>query len=192
MTGYRDGDLLSDRRLLGDTRVGRAECFEVVYRRHHRVVLAFLARRVAEPELAADLMAETFAALLVLVRDRKRAIPEAPVAWLLATARHLLIDSYRRGVVEDAARRRLAMGPVALEDSDLQRIQDISAETNLLEVLAAQLPAEQFTALRARVIDERDYPSIAEELRCSQAVIRKRVSRALHILRTSWENKNSA
>jgi RNA polymerase sigma factor (sigma-70 family) len=177
----RDGE--DDVQLLGQARAGSMCSFEDVYRRHYPVVLAFLAKRVAEPELAADLLAETFAALFVLVRDPQRPIPESTVAWLLLTARHLLIDSYRRGQVASAARRRLAMRPLVLEDADLVRVQEISAETSLVQELAAQLPPDQFEALRARVLDERDYPSIAEELRCSEAVVRKRVSRALRALR---------
>jgi RNA polymerase sigma factor (sigma-70 family) len=165
------------------SRAGEGRSFEVVYRRHYPVVLAFLARRVAEPELAADLLAETFAALFVLVGDPQRSLPESPVAWLLLTARNLLIDSYRRGQVESEARRRLAMRPLVLEDTDLARVQEISEEVSLVEELAALLPPEQFHALCARVIDERDYPTIASELRCSEVVVRKRVSRALRALR---------
>ncbi len=180
-----------DEELLGRARAGDAQAFEAVYRRQYPVVLAFLAKRVAEPELAADLLAETFAALFVLVRDPARPLPELAVAWLLLTARHLLIDSYRRGQVESAARRRLAMRPIILEDSDLVRIQEISAETSLVEELAVQLPPEQLQALCARVLDERDYPSIAGELRCSEAVVRKRVSRALRTLRRNAVEANN-
>lgn len=176
-------EVASDEELLEQGRRGNAEAFGVVYRRRHRLVLALLTRRVAQPELAADLLAETFAALLVVVRDPSRTLPQSTVAWLVITARHLLIDSYRHGRVEAGARRRLAMQPLVIEDSDLRRVEDISAETDFLAELASALPAEQFAALRARVIDERDYPSIARELRCSEAIVRKRVSRALKTLR---------
>jgi RNA polymerase sigma factor (sigma-70 family) len=181
--GDRALDALSDGELLERTRAGDGRSFEVAYRRHHAVVLAFLARRVREPELAADLLAETFAALLVLVRDRSRSLPVSPVAWLMLTARNLLIDSYRRGQVEAAARQLLAMQPLVLEDRDLRRVKEIAEETDLLVELASRLPADQFDALRARVIDECDYPTIASELRCSEAVVRQRVSRALRALR---------
>jgi RNA polymerase sigma factor (sigma-70 family) len=174
-----------DTLLLGEAREGRPEAFETVYRRHNKVVLAFLARRVAQPELAADLLAEAFAALLVLVRDPTRPLPRSPVAWLLGTARHLLIDSYRQGRVEAAARERLQMQPLLLDDRDLERIEEISAETDILAELAAILPPDQLGALRARVIDEWDYGTIARELSCSEAVVRKRVSRALQTLRNS-------
>lgn len=51
-------DTKTDRQLLDEARGGRGESFEVVYRRHHAVVLAFLGRHAQQPELAADLMAE--------------------------------------------------------------------------------------------------------------------------------------
>ncbi len=183
----RDLDTRTDLQLLEQARSGHGGSFEVVFRRHQAVVLTFLARRVAQPELAADLMAETFATLLEQVRDQQKALPSVPVAWLLVTARHLLIDSQRRGRVDDRARRRLAMAPVVLDDRDLERLEEISAETDLLRELASRLAPDQFEALRARVLDEREYREIAAEMHCSEAVVRKRVSRALGVLRRVME-----
>jgi RNA polymerase sigma-70 factor (ECF subfamily) len=53
--------------------------------------------------------------------------------------------------------------------------------------LAHLLSADQLRALTARVLDERDYPAIARQLECSEAVVRKRVSRALKTLREAIE-----
>lgn len=188
----RHPDTKTDRQLLEETRRGDGTSFELVYRRHQAVVLTFLARRAQQPELAADLMAETFARLLVVVRDPSRALPPVPLAWLLVTARHLLIDSHRRGQVADAARRQLEMRPVVLEDRDVERVAEISAETDLLKELAAQLDPDQFQALRARVLEEREYPDIAAQLQCSESVVRKRVSRALGVLRRAMEATGNA
>jgi RNA polymerase sigma factor (sigma-70 family) len=189
---YRHPDTKTDRQLLVEARGGCGESFEVVYRRHHAVVLAFLARRVQQPELAADLLAETFASLLSLVKDAQQPMPPIPVAWLLVTARNLLIDSHRRGRVDDRARRRLAMRPVVLDDRDLERVEEISAETDLMRALASQLEPDQFLALRARVLDEREYGEIAAQLKCSESVVRKRVSRALGVLRRAMEGTSNA
>jgi DNA-directed RNA polymerase specialized sigma24 family protein len=54
----------SDFQLLQQT-PGAPAAFDVFYRRHERLVLAYLMRRTANPELAADLCAETFAAALL-------------------------------------------------------------------------------------------------------------------------------
>src|SRR3954462_643347 len=46
------------------------EAFGIFYRRHVDAVLAFFRVRTGDPELAADLMAETFAAALLAVPRR--------------------------------------------------------------------------------------------------------------------------
>jgi RNA polymerase sigma-70 factor (ECF subfamily) len=189
---HRHPETKTDRQLLEEARGGLGESFELVYRRHNAVVLAFLARRVRQPELAGDLMAETFASLLALIRDPQHELPPVPIAWLLVTARHLLIDSQRRGTVDDRARRRLAMQRMILDDRDLERLEEISAATDLLRELADRLEPDQFEALRARVLDERAYGEIAADLKCSESVVRKRVSRALGVLRRAMEATGNA
>src|SRR5271155_721098 len=177
----------TDLDLLAGTRAGDGHAFGAFYRRHRDLVLAFLGRRAGEPEVAADLLAETFAVALVAVLDHERELPREPVAWLMTIARNKLIDSARRGRVERAARERLALQPLSLDDEDVRRIEELIDSTDVVARLAALLPAEQLQALRARVLDERDYAQIAGELRCSEAVVRKRVSRALQTLRGAME-----
>jgi RNA polymerase sigma factor (sigma-70 family) len=183
--------MLSERRsdveLLRATRVGEGEAFGEFYRRHRAVVLAFVGRRVANPEVAGDLLAETFAAGLVAVLDGKREIPAEPLAWLLTIARNKLIDSVRRGRVERAARTRLGLPVMAVDDDELRRIEELIDRTDVAVKLAESLPAEQFAALQARILDEEEYREIARALQCSEAVVRKRVSRALRTLRAAME-----
>jgi RNA polymerase sigma-70 factor (ECF subfamily) len=159
----------------------------VLYERRHELVLAFLLKRTRDPEVAMDLMAETFAAALIALADRPPAIAGSAAPWLLTIARNALIDSYRRGRVESAARRQLALEPMRISDSDIEQVLHLAAETDLLLSLTEELPADQFDALRARVLDERDYEEIAQQLECSAAVVRKRVSRAIATLRAAKE-----
>jgi RNA polymerase sigma factor (sigma-70 family) len=173
----------TDGELLDRTRAGDREAFGVLYERRHELVLAFLLKRTPNPEVAMDLMAETFAAALVALLDRPPAIVGSAAPWLLTIARNTMIDSYRRGRVESAARERLALEPLQIDDSDVDRVLRMAAETDLLVALCEELPADQFDALRARVLDERGYDEIARQLACSPAVIRKRVSRAIATLR---------
>ncbi len=175
-----------DRELLRAARRGDGEAFGELFRRHNAVVLAFLARRVGEPEVAADLLAETFARLLAIVRDSRRELPPSPPAWLLLTARHLLIDRHRRGVIADAAHRQLQLAPIALEDSDIELIVEAGESEELRARIHELLPAEQAEALTSRVFDELDYEVIARDANTSEAVIRKRVSRALATLRAAF------
>jgi RNA polymerase sigma factor (sigma-70 family) len=173
----------TDGELLDRTLAGEREAFGLLYERRHELVLAFLLKRTRNPEVAMDLMAETFAAALVALLDRPPAIVGSAAPWLLTIARNTMIDSYRRGRVESSARERLALEPVQIDDSDVERVLRTAAETDLLIRLSEELPADQFDALRARVLDERGYEEIARELECSSAVVRKRVSRAIATLR---------
>jgi RNA polymerase sigma factor (sigma-70 family) len=177
----------SDGDLLAATRGRDGEAFGAFFRRHRGTVLTYLAGRTASREVAADLTAETFAAVLAAVRDESRELPAEPLGWLLTIARNKLIDSLRRGRVEQSARDRLGMAPLLIDDHDLQRIDQLIGATDLAGTLAAQLPPDQRLALVARVIEERDYEEIAAALQCSQAVVRKRVSRALRTLRAALE-----
>jgi RNA polymerase sigma factor (sigma-70 family) len=159
--------------------------FGAFYRRHEDRMLSYFLARVGDPEVAADLTAETFAAALVSAhRFRPRREPAA--AWLFGIARNTLAMSRRQGRVEARARRRLGMAPLVLTDELVERIGEL--DDKALE-LVNDLPADQQQALRARVIDERDYDDIAKDMRCSEAVVRKRVSRALGTLRTQLEEK---
>jgi DNA-directed RNA polymerase specialized sigma24 family protein len=88
-----------DIELLRATRGGDSQAFGAFFRRHRAVVLAFLGRRTRNSEVAADLLAESFAAALVTVLDLERELPEQPLAWLMTVARNKLIDSVRRGQV---------------------------------------------------------------------------------------------
>jgi RNA polymerase sigma-70 factor (ECF subfamily) len=174
-----------DAMLLQAARQGHAESFGVFFARRHGAVLAYLRPRVRNSELAADLMCETFAAALIAVHDHERQLPERPVSWLLTIAHRELLDALRRGVVADAGRQRLNLERLELEDRDIAAVETAAENARLLEQLAEELPPEQLRAFASRVLEERDYAEIARELSCSEAVIRKRVSRALATLRAN-------
>ena len=174
---------VNDRELLRRTRDGDAEAFGAFYRARRGDVLAFLRVRVRDSEVAADLMCETFTRALVAVHDRRRELPLVPIAWLIAIARNTLVSSIRTGRVANEARERLAIEPLELEDGDIAAIDEAAAAADLMSELAAVLPADQLQAFVARVLDEREYGEIAEELETSESVVRKRVSRAVAQLR---------
>jgi RNA polymerase sigma factor (sigma-70 family) len=166
---------------------GIADCdrdaFAALYRRHLSAVLRFLASETRDPELTADLAAEVFAAV-ALAAARYRPTNPTATPWLIGIARNTLGRSRRRGRVESRARRRLGLAPIELHDADLERVEAIvDDQRGRVRGLVAALPADERRAVELRVIDERDYDEIATELRCSELVVRKRVSRGLAHLR---------
>ena len=97
--------MVDDDELLSRARRDPA-AFGTFYERHERLVLGYFMRRTRDPELAADLAAETFA--VALAASRKYRGDGAPAsAWLIGIARNTLFASFRRSQVEDRARRRL-------------------------------------------------------------------------------------
>jgi RNA polymerase sigma-70 factor, ECF subfamily len=168
-----------DARLLAG---GKASDFGVFYDRHLPVVTAYVARRANRPELIFDFVAETFARAL---QNRTQYDPARgpAIGWLIGIARNLIMDAGRRGQVEATARVRLGMEPMQLEDEQLELIAERGAID--LRTALASLPAEQRDGIIRRIVLDEDYTTIASDLRCSEQVVRKRVSRGLAALRAN-------
>ncbi len=146
-------------------------------------MLAYLRRETGDRELAADLAAEVFAAVL-LSAGRYQPQRDSALAWVIGIARHKLLMSWRRGRVQERARRRLGLEPLALDDLDLERVDQLAdAGVGRLEEMLDGLPALEREAVRWRVVDELGYDQIAGRMGCSALVVRKRVSRGLRRLR---------
>jgi len=158
------------------------QAFAAFYRLFERPILAFFMRATGRAELAADLTAETFARALESVASYDPARGRAD-QWLFGIARNVLRSSYREGRVESAARERLGLPRLVLDDHASETIARLAHEEDRATVAVAGLPAEQRHAIHARVVQDRDYAEIAGELHCSEAVVRQRVSRGLRTLR---------
>ena len=174
---------MTDEELLAASERDRA-AFGEFYERTERSVLGFFGAATRSADLAADLTAETFAAALSSVGrfDRRRGSARV---WLFGIARHVLAQSARRGRVDSAARRRLGLEVLVVGPEQLDSIAELIEREGdrIVDEWLALLPDEQAQALRARVLDGRSYAEIAAQLRCSQALVRQRVSRGLSRLR---------
>jgi RNA polymerase sigma-70 factor (ECF subfamily) len=184
-----DLERLSDADLLSAIAGCDGKAFAVFYRRHLPAVLAYLVRQTRDPEVAADLAAEVFAAvLLASKRYREDGLSAGP--WVLGIAHNKLLMSLRRGRIESRARRRLHFQAVEFEDQDYERVEAVAVGgAGRLAQLVARLPADERFAVNARVVEERSYREIAEELACSELVVRKRVSRGLARVREQLGNE---
>jgi RNA polymerase sigma-70 factor (ECF subfamily) len=171
------GRPISDEDLLAS---GGTDDFGRFYDRHARTVLGYFARRTGDPQVAADLTAETFASAIA-AQKRYRPTGAPALAWLFTIAGRRLADYERRGAVERRMRRRLAMRTprVTAEDEAMIAVLADDAAT----VLLAELPADQRDVVAAHVLDGRGYGELAASLQISEAAVRQRVSRGLSALR---------
>ena len=165
------------------------DAFTRFYERYEAAMLGYFLRRTRDPELAADLAAEVFAAALAAA-GRYRPVGDTAAGWLFTIASNTLATSLRRGQVEEAARRQVGMSDaVELQDDHLERVQRELLDQDWANELLARLPEDQREAVRARVLDELGYEEIAARMRTSSLVVRKRVSRGLMRLRGELEGQ---
>jgi RNA polymerase sigma-70 factor (ECF subfamily) len=74
------------------------------------------------------------------------------------------------------------MPPLAISDELVERIDRLGGDQRVEQMLD-RLPPAQAQAVRSRVLEDAPYDRIAAELRCSESVVRQRVSRGLAVLR---------
>lgn len=117
-----DLSALADDELLVRTR-DDPEAFGAFYERHVHAVLGFLGREAGDTQLALDLTAEVFSA--VLVASGRFRPDEAPAsAWLFGIARNKLLSARRRDAVAFAARRKLGVPLLAFSDEAIERVEE--------------------------------------------------------------------
>jgi RNA polymerase sigma factor (sigma-70 family) len=185
MVLIRNRSRWSDAQLLAAIAACDERAFSVFYRRHLGTVVGWCVHRTRDPDLAADLTAEVFAAVLVSAA-RYRPSGDSATGWLLGIARNILGHSLRSGRVDARARARLGAATLVVEDQDIDLVLELAASTDgAAGQLLSELPPDERAAVHARVIQERDYSEIASELGCSELVVRKRVSRGLSRLRAA-------
>jgi RNA polymerase sigma factor (sigma-70 family) len=163
-----------------------ADAISRLYRGQAAALLRFFMRRTFDPEVAVDLVADTFVAV---VADRglfRGESDEDAVRWLYGIARHRLADFRRHGRVERSALKRAGFQRRGLTDPEYERIEELAGWSELRGQVAAGLAglgAEQRQALQLRVVEERSYAELAVAMGVSEQTARARVSRAAAALR---------
>lgn len=155
--------------------------FRTLYDRWAEQLLAYFYRRVFDAEVAADLLAETFAVAWER-RGRFRDVGKPGGAWLYGIAAKELSHWFRRQEVELRAVRRLGIEVPPLGDDSIARIEalaDASGHRAALAGAMAQMTGGEREAVELRVVDELAYAEIAARLDCTENTARQRVHRGL-------------
>ena len=84
-----------------------AAVFTEIFDRHRHAVHAYFLGRVADPELARDLVQEAFLRAWRRLSEIAPLPPDKQRAWIFTVARNLAIDSYRAGAARQAAEAAL-------------------------------------------------------------------------------------
>ena len=158
---------------------------ELFYREHVDAIERFVARRVSDPHLAADLTADIFLAAIAAAPSY-RARRGTPTAWLFGIARNVVSSEHRRASRERRANARIE-GRQLLDDDDIARLQErIDAEArarDLYDALAA-LPDHERVVFELVALDGLTPREAASALGISAVTARVRLHRARTTLRT--------
>jgi RNA polymerase sigma factor (sigma-70 family) len=155
---------------------------EALFVQHREPLLLFLARRTADPQIALDLWAETFAQAAVGQRRFRGSHDDEVAGWLYGIARRQLAMYYRRGRCERRALDRLKLERPPADAgvlADIERRAGLVALRAELAAALTQLSPGVRGAIQMRVVEERAYPDVAKRLGISEQAARARVSRGL-------------
>lgn len=155
------------------------DAFEAFYRAHLPAIRGFVARRVADPHLAADLTSEVFLAAIDAAGSY-RADRGSPAAWLNGVARRVVATEVRRQVTERRATRRVAARRL-LDPDSLARIEeriDAERQTRVLYAAIAELPKRDRALLELITVDGLEIADAAAALGIKPGAARVRLHRA--------------
>lgn len=159
------------------------EDFETFYREHLPFVRSYLARRVSDPFVIADLTADVFVAVIRSAGSYRRELGP-PRAWLTGVARRVLADHWRADARETDTVRRL-QGRRLLDDDGVDRIvQRVDAEAKARALLAsiAQLPEPLRNVVELVAVDGLAVTDAAAVLGITPGATRVRYHRARRAL----------
>ena len=161
-------------------RIGRdPDAFASFCAAHLQAVQRFVARRVSDPHLAADLTADVFIAAINSA-DRYRPERGAPEPWLMGVARNVVNAEFRRATRNRAVTRRISVTEL-LDTESLADIEHrIDAERAAREVYQAvsRLPRRDRALVELVAVDGVAINEAARRLGISEGAARVRWHRS--------------
>jgi RNA polymerase sigma factor (sigma-70 family) len=160
--------------------------FTEFYRAHVDEVTRFVTRRVADPQLAADLTADVFLAVIEAAADYRGSFG-GPRTWLFGIARNVIAAEFRR-----AARQRRAEDLIAgrrlLDADDVDRLVakiDAFRHVRELHQELQALPDGERAVLELVAVDGLSVAEAAAALGIRPVAARVRLHRARRALRST-------
>ncbi|MDO7896457.1 RNA polymerase sigma factor [Pseudomonas citrulli] len=146
-----------------------------LYRDHRGWLLAWLRRNVACAQRAEDLSQDTFVRLL----GREQLVtPREPRAFLVAIAKGLLFDHFRRAALEQAYLTELMLIPES-EQPSVEQQQMILDDLKHIDRLLGQLSSKARAAFLYNRLDGLGHAEIAQRLGVSVPRVRQYLAQGI-------------
>lgn len=149
-----------------------------LFSKHARTLQGLLTRKVRDPQLAADLVQESF--LRLAEQQGKSEVIDNSQAYLYRTAHNLLVDHIRQ-----QQRRRTdtqpheALAHIEDERPSLDDALDAEQRLRLLRAAMAELPARTQQIFQLNRIQGLTHSEVARQLDISDSSVQKHLAKAL-------------
>ena len=160
------------------------DAFEAFYRRHLEPVQRFVARRIDDPYLAADLTTDVFLAAIESAPSYQPA-RGAPIGWLFGVARTVVAAEHRRSVRERRAVSRIPPSTELIEPDEVAAMHariDAEASGRDLYLAMERLSAGDRAVLELVALDGLAVREAARALAIRPVTARVRLHRARRLM----------
>ena len=178
-------DFPADAQIIALAHEDPALALDVIYKAYRGRIYSFCLRFLGDPELAADVVQDTFTksykTMSTLTRDH-RVLP-----WLYRIASNTAIDHVRR-------RKRVtwvrlsSVSESPEEPTEAGHAEGVGERQHVQEVLRT-LPPENAVALLLHAVEGYSYKEIADIQGCTMTAVRSRIARAREAFRKGYATK---
>lgn len=184
----------SDCELLSDFVAGNNSALEVLYRRYERKVYTYILLMVRKPQLAEDILQETFIKAIKSVKEGKYSETNRFGSWLMRIAHNLVIDQFR----QNKQYRVVSNNDFPMDIFSTPRFAEATVEQRLVyervlfevRALIDFLPDDQREVVMLRFYGDLSFKEIAEITNVSINTALGRMRYALINLRKMVKEKN--
>jgi len=184
----------SDCELLSDFVAGINSALEVLYNRYERKVYTYILLMVRKPQLAEDILQETFIKAIKSVKEGKYSETNRFGSWLMRIAHNLVIDQFR----QNKQYRVVSNNDFPMDIFSTPRFAEATIEQRLVyervlyevRALIDFLPDDQREVVMLRFYGDLSFKEIAEITNVSINTALGRMRYALINLRKMVKEKN--
>ena len=184
----------SDCELLSDFVTGNNSALEVLYKRYERKVYTYILLMVRKPQLAEDILQETFIKAIKSVKEGKYSETNRFGSWLMRIAHNLVIDQFR----QNKQYRVVSNNDFPMDIFSTPRFAEATIEQRLVyervlyevRALIDFLPDDQREVVMLRFYGDLSFKEIAEITNVSINTALGRMRYALINLRKIEKKKN--
>lgn len=184
----------SDCELLSDFVAGNNSALELLYKRYERKVYTYILLMVRKPQLAEDILQETFIKAIKSVKEGKYSETNRFGSWLMRIAHNLVIDQFR----QNKQYRVVSNNDFPMDIFSTPRFAEATIEQRLVyervlyevRALIDFLPDDQREVVMLRFYGDLSFKEIAEITNVSINTALGRMRYALINLRKMVKEKN--